>query len=637
MSLFKVEDYKVDIESNCVSNEQSTIDLEPKATQLLAFFLKHPNKTLTRELIIKEVWHGTQVSHHAINRVVAQLRKAFNDSIEKPRFIKTISKQGYQFIATVENVKRPDIIDNNKTLNDKKYSKFTLLSLLLSTIIFVVIIFYFDLFQKKIIDKSTELGLAADKYFDIHSLTSLPGKEGDPVFSADGQSLAFIHRSNETAIYQIYIKDIANNRVKKVTDWPGNSWSLAWSNDNKTLAYLLDLPSGECAIMAYKLSTGVSRKIYDCGTQQISSISWGRTLNELLITLYNDENSNTDIYQYNMISKKLEILPITGQVKFIDYWPKLSQDKNQMVFLRYNNSSQTSIMHYDFTTFITRELQKSDGIFYRIDWHKANESIIFTINNKLFEKVITEINSVHKKNIKPIYTATNPIHSAVSNLITGDIAFVSNIQNDVVRTINANQKDTNAGRSNKVLVNSFSFNQVPVYSSTGKKIAFISNRSGTYQVWLYEKNKEVLQLTRNAKNIINSSFAWSEDDREFFYIDDGEVVSIDLKNKEIKKYEMDKKNVQNVYPSWDKNYFFYTVLNSIQIELWSFNVVNNSSTKLTTLDDSHIRVDFKTRSILYLAESRKEFMRLSFDQGVMSKRILYTNSARSGIFAMAIF
>ena len=50
--------------------DQETVILEPKAAALLAYFCQNPNKHISRDELIEQVWHGQIVSDNAINRVV---------------------------------------------------------------------------------------------------------------------------------------------------------------------------------------------------------------------------------------------------------------------------------------------------------------------------------------------------------------------------------------------------------------------------------------------------------------------------------------------------------------------------------------------------------------------------------------
>ena len=82
------------------------IKLQDQPFQVLATLLEHPGELVTREELLNRLWpSGTFVDFdHGLNVAVKKLRRALSDSAENPRFIETLSRRGYRFVAPVENV-----------------------------------------------------------------------------------------------------------------------------------------------------------------------------------------------------------------------------------------------------------------------------------------------------------------------------------------------------------------------------------------------------------------------------------------------------------------------------------------------------------------------------------------------------
>jgi cholera toxin transcriptional activator len=78
--------------------------LRDQALQILQMLLEHPRELVTREELRDRLWSSdTFVDFdHALNTAVNQLRSAFGDSAANPRFIQTVPRRGYCFIAPVE-------------------------------------------------------------------------------------------------------------------------------------------------------------------------------------------------------------------------------------------------------------------------------------------------------------------------------------------------------------------------------------------------------------------------------------------------------------------------------------------------------------------------------------------------------
>jgi DNA-binding winged helix-turn-helix (wHTH) protein/TolB-like protein len=89
--------------------EGRTVRLQAQPAQVLGVLLLHAGEVVTRDTLREVVWgSGTFVDFdRGLNFCVAQIRSALGDSAESPRYIKTLPKRGYRFIAPVHGVAAP--------------------------------------------------------------------------------------------------------------------------------------------------------------------------------------------------------------------------------------------------------------------------------------------------------------------------------------------------------------------------------------------------------------------------------------------------------------------------------------------------------------------------------------------------
>jgi DNA-binding winged helix-turn-helix (wHTH) protein len=94
------------------------IKLHSQPLQLLFLLLERPGELLTREEISKELWpDGTFVDYeHGVNSAVNRIREALGDKASHPRFIETLARRGYRFVAQVERIALPE---EASTVNSK--------------------------------------------------------------------------------------------------------------------------------------------------------------------------------------------------------------------------------------------------------------------------------------------------------------------------------------------------------------------------------------------------------------------------------------------------------------------------------------------------------------------------------------
>ena len=82
------------------------VKLHSQPFQVLLLLLERPGEMLTREEICRELWpEGTFVDYeHGVNSAVNRLREALGDKASNPRFVETLARRGYRFVAPVERI-----------------------------------------------------------------------------------------------------------------------------------------------------------------------------------------------------------------------------------------------------------------------------------------------------------------------------------------------------------------------------------------------------------------------------------------------------------------------------------------------------------------------------------------------------
>lgn len=92
------------------------VRLQEQPFQVLAMLLEHPGEVVTREELQKKLWPAdTFVDFdHGLNKAINKIREALSDSADSPRFVETVARRGYRFLAEVKvadsaSVRSPDL------------------------------------------------------------------------------------------------------------------------------------------------------------------------------------------------------------------------------------------------------------------------------------------------------------------------------------------------------------------------------------------------------------------------------------------------------------------------------------------------------------------------------------------------
>ena len=100
--LLTAEDLVLDRRARRASLAGKTIELTPKALAVLEHLMTHPDEAVTRERLLEVVWGWEYpAGTRTVDTRVAELRKVLDDDPAEPRFIETISGEGYRFVASV--------------------------------------------------------------------------------------------------------------------------------------------------------------------------------------------------------------------------------------------------------------------------------------------------------------------------------------------------------------------------------------------------------------------------------------------------------------------------------------------------------------------------------------------------------
>ncbi len=105
-SVLRFGAFEFDPQTGILCKNGRSLALQPQPAKVLSLLVSRPGELITREELQLQVWgKDTFVDfEHNINFAVRQIRAALKDDAEKPRFIETLPRRGYRFIATVEEV-----------------------------------------------------------------------------------------------------------------------------------------------------------------------------------------------------------------------------------------------------------------------------------------------------------------------------------------------------------------------------------------------------------------------------------------------------------------------------------------------------------------------------------------------------
>ena len=99
---YRFERFDLDLADRQLRNGGSTVELNSRYFDALALLVSEQGRLVSKDRFLEEVWRGVPVTDEALTQCIKTLRRQLGDDAGRPRFIETVPKHGYRFIAPVE-------------------------------------------------------------------------------------------------------------------------------------------------------------------------------------------------------------------------------------------------------------------------------------------------------------------------------------------------------------------------------------------------------------------------------------------------------------------------------------------------------------------------------------------------------
>jgi DNA-binding winged helix-turn-helix (wHTH) protein/tetratricopeptide (TPR) repeat protein len=96
--------FRLDAERRVLTRSGENVSLTPKATDILALLLKHARQLVEKEELMREVWPDSFVEEQNLTQNIFVLRRALGDGSGGAKYIETVPRRGYRFVAQVKRI-----------------------------------------------------------------------------------------------------------------------------------------------------------------------------------------------------------------------------------------------------------------------------------------------------------------------------------------------------------------------------------------------------------------------------------------------------------------------------------------------------------------------------------------------------
>jgi len=299
-----------------------TVGLEPRVMKVLVALHRSRGQPVSRDELIDLCWGGRIVTEGALNRCVAQLRKALADN---PRILlDTIATVGYRLQASADVHRVAPAAEAAAVSVRPRISRRGLmiaggfaaaLALAVGGVLMAL---------------PRPVTWTAQAF---HPLTSELGLETHPALSPSGDQIVYAQRSDGVSRRDLYLRNVGQGTPVRITTDPADDHSPIWSPKGDRIAFVRTPPEGPCSLVVTPIPLGPERVVARCQNAGYSRVSW---LNDTTLVIGDrpDSRSIFRIRAVNVETGAARDLTAPSAATLGDGDPMASPDGRHVVFRR---------------------------------------------------------------------------------------------------------------------------------------------------------------------------------------------------------------------------------------------------------------------------------------------------------------
>lgn len=635
--------YEVDLHTYELWKFGTRLKLVGQPFEILAILLRRPGELVTREELRNHLWPSeTFVDfNHGLNAAVNKLRETLSDSAEDPKYIETLPRRGYRFIAKVQ-IEAPELSPTTKTpvmpleelvtatesssndssLPQRLFSRHIIGSGVLLTAL---------LLAGLLIHSGSREGSAAERLpaEPIRPLFSI-ANTSSPAFSPDGNSVAFERDGPDPSNSGIYVTRVGSDQAIQLSSGEDDCCPV-WSPDGKWIAFsrvynheysihLVPADGGgeqmrraEIASSSGPVSPGVGQVAF---TAVKSALNIDRTLDTGGFAPRRGEidwspdgqsiafSGPDGIYLAKVGNRSLRRIT-ESPVGVEDWGPRFSSDGSMLMLVRTHpigapDEVWTVSVRGGEEHLIFSERGK---ITSPPQWSINCGAIIFS-SNRTGHPVIWRVSLDAPNDVVEVAEAGSPSWDPAVSRRGYRLAYER-----LMRALSIWQIDvTSADKRPALLVSSTSYTDQgpgPQFSPDGKKLAYMSDRSGTMEIWVSNRDgSDPYQLSAVGGA---GTPRWSPDGQSIAFDTvtqrGAKIVVMNVRGGAPRTLTPD--NYNDVCPSWsqDGRWVYYGSYRNGVFQVWKVAAAGGTPLQVTQ-HGGHAAMESLDGKLLYYAKNQ---------------------------------
>jgi Tol biopolymer transport system component/DNA-binding winged helix-turn-helix (wHTH) protein len=513
-------DFLLDLEEKILFCNNELIPITPKLYDLLYFLVKNHGHIVEKDAVMNEVWADSFVEESNLTYTIRQLRKILGDNARNPKYIETVPRRGYRFIAKVSEINghlnnavisgksESDRIAANKSFDNSISKSYRIQRNLLLAVTIILMVAGIFLINSQVTKREN-----LSKNLTFKSLKT-NGKLIHTAISPDGRFFVFTNETDKKI--SLWLQNIETSEKRQILPAADVFYfGLTFSNDGNSIYFVRRKQVGTNNADVFRISTfgNIPEKIIETAEGWISLSPDDKKIS----FVRSEKDANYSLFIADSDGKN-EVKLLTRESPERIGANKISPDGNSIVFAAGQSSDGTK----DFRIFRFDLENKTEVLFSKqnffvineLSWMPDGKDILIAAGSeygkphKIWrvsgEAGKAEILTAEATNYKSLSLDKSgkkllamqvknsfelsifPISDANTKKIlasAGNARFISD--SEIVYSANEGDlwKINTNGEGQQQLTTSDFVNHYPLISPDGKSIYFVSSRNGSNQIW----------------------------------------------------------------------------------------------------------------------------------------------------------
>ncbi len=459
-----------------------------KFMQVLMVLVTRPG-VVSRQDLFDAVWPDTFVVEESLTRSISALRKLFDDDPRAPRIIETIPKKGYRLLAPVERIEAGTATVPVAARRRPAWTTAVAAVGLGVALVAVVAVWLYRTLDDSVPEPPTRI-----------RLTSLPGIEEYPTLSRAGDRLAFVWDGDDAEPDGVFVQVIGAGPPLRLTHATGHYAFPAWTHDSRFIAFARVAGPTQGLFMVPATGGAEIELLAADEGEVLQSPAFSPDGRWLMYARRAPGSERLHLMRMDLGSRSVEPFPTSSAQPVTGLRPRFSPDGERVAFLRIDGG-RWRIFVTTADGSMTRSVPTGDRPVTDFDWTPDGRALVVAAGESVRRVDLGGLGD----RILAMTRSTGGLSVAV------DAPLIAYSEGRWEKNIWqwTPQRDRSAGGSTTRLIHSTGWDGAPTLSPDRRWIAFLSDRTGTLQLWIASADGRSTRRLTDLQHLLQVPPSWA--------------------------------------------------------------------------------------------------------------------------------